>query len=133
MTWNLVGLAAFFTGYVITRFIMTAATKKLDDVVKLKLFDAFSNKNNYATILLFVLILLYFGAVELLPNFAFYITAFYLSIFALYLIFRFITNYQRFKTIEMPLEYLRSYQLSQVIFAIGFLIFVVCIIKTWGY
>ncbi len=133
MTWNLVGLAAFFTGYVITRFIMTEAAKKLDDVVKLKLFDAFSNKNNYATILLIVLILLYFGAVELLPNFVFYITAIYLSIFALYLIFRFITTYQKFKAIKMPLEYIRSYKLSQLIFAIGFIIFVFCSIKTWGY
>ncbi len=118
---NVVGIVIIFVAYAINRFVMTEATKKLDDADKLRLFDVFSKRNNYTTVLLLVLILLYFGAIQYLPHFTIQITGAYLIVFFLYLIIRFFSNYKKLKQMEMPAAYIKSFMISYSVFIIGFL------------
>ena len=131
MNLTLVGLIILFTAYAINRFVMTEATKKLDDSMKLKIFEVFSKRNNYSTIFLLALILLYFGAMQYLPHFIIQITIIYLVIFALYLIFRFVSNYRKLKSLEMPEGYIKSFITSYGIFTLGFLSLAFCVFWNW--
>lgn len=128
MNTSLVGLIILFTAYAINRFVMTEATKKLDDSDKLKIFDVFSKRNNYSTIFLLAIILLYFGALQYLPHLLNQITAIYLIIFVVYLIFRFASTYKKLKQIEMPAAYIKSFVISYSIFATGFLGMALCVL-----
>ena len=106
---NLIGLVILFAAYAINRFVMTEATKKLADSDKLKIFEVFSKRNNFSTILVLTLVLLYFGALQYLPHFIIPITAVYLTLYVVYLIFRFATNYRKLRQMEMPANYIKSF------------------------
>jgi hypothetical protein len=128
---NLAGPAFLFAAYVINRFIMTGATKKLADSEKLKIHDVFSKRNNYATIFTPAIILLFFGAAEFVPHLIIQITVVYLIIFVLYLVFRFVSNYKKLKQMEMPAAYIKSFIASYSIFAPGFSGMVFCVFRSW--
>jgi flagellar biogenesis protein FliO len=128
---NLIGLVILFSAYAVNRFIMTNATKNLTDSDKLKIFEVFSKRNNYSTVLVLAIVLLYFGALQYLPHFIIQITAIYLTIFAAYLIFRFISNYKKLKQLEMPANYIKSFIASYGIFTFGFLTMAFCVMWDW--
>lgn len=131
MNLTLIGIAILFSAYVVNRFIMTEATKKLSDSDKLKLFEVFSKRNKYTTIFLLLLILIFFGAIEYLPHFTFQIAIVYFIIFILYLTFRFASNYKKLKQIEMPDAYIKRFIISFSIFTTGFLGLAFCSLLSW--
>lgn len=131
MNINLIGMFAFFAAYAINRFVMTEAIKKLDDSDRLKIFEVFSKRNNYSTILVLAFVFLYFGALQYLPHFIVQLTITYLTLFCAYLIFRFVSNYKKLKQIIMPATYIRSFTISYSIFLLGFLILVICVLWDW--
>lgn len=131
MNWIFTGIIILFAAYTLNRFVMTGATKKLDDSMKLKIFEVFSKRNNYATIFLFAIVLLYFGAMQFLPRQIFLITVIYLIVYVLYLIFRFASNHKKLKQLEMPPEYIKSFLFSYGVFALGFLSFAFCVLQSW--
>jgi len=132
MDTNLIGLLIFFVAYAINRFVMTEATKKLDDSDKLKIFEAFSKSNNYWTIFTLTIVFLYFGAMQYLTHFIFQITIVYLVIFGSYLVFRFASNYKKLKQTEIPETYIKSFITSYSIFALGFLGLAFCVLLNWS-
>ena len=121
-----IGIIIFFVAYAINRFVMTEATKKLDDSMKLKIFEVFPRRNNYATIFLLAVILLFFGALQWLPLQIFLISIIYLIVFVSYLLFRFVSNYQKLKQLKMPSEYIKSFMISHGVFTLGLLGMAVC-------
>lgn len=123
----IIGIIILFAAYTLNRFVMTNATKKLDDSMKLRIFEVFSKKNNYATVFLLVLVGLYFGAIQFLPQQIFLVTIIYLIVFVTYLILRFIFNYKKLRQLEMPSEYIKSFMVSYGIFTVGFLGMIVCL------
>ncbi len=120
MNLSLIGLTILFAAYAVNRLVMTGATKKLSDADKLKIFDSFSRRNNFSTILVLILVLLYFGAIQNLPQFMMPITAIYLTIFVIYLLCRFTANYKKLKQMEMPATYIKSFITSYSVFILGF-------------
>ena len=131
MNTSLIGLIILFTAYAINRFVMTEATRKLDDSDKLKIFEVFSKRNNYSTIFSLAIVLLYFGAMQYLPHLIIQVTIIYLIIFVVYLIFRFASNYKKLKQIDMPETYIKSFITSYSIFASGFLRMALCVLWSW--
>lgn len=131
MNTTLIGLAILFIAYAINRFVMTGATKKLTDADKLKIFDVFSKRNNFSTVLVLILVFLYFGAVQYLPHFIIQITAVYLTVFGVYLIVRFASNYRKLKRMQMPANYIKSFTTSYSIFILGFLGMAFCVFWNW--
>ena len=129
---NLIGLVILFAAYAINRFVMTEATKKLADSDKLKIFEVFSKRNNFSTILVLTLVLLYFGALQYLPHFIIPITAVYLTLYVVYLIFRFATNYRKLRQMEMPANYIKSFITSYSIFILGFFGMAFCVFWNWN-
>ncbi len=121
-------MVIIFAAYAINRFVMTAATKKLSDQDKLRIFEVFSKRNNYTTGLVLTLVLIYFGAIQYLPHLIVLTTAIYLVVFAAYLLYRFASNYKKLKQMDMPAEYIRSFILSYSIFILGFLGMTLCIL-----
>jgi len=124
---NLIGLVFLFAAYAINRFIMTEATKKLSDSDKLRIFEVFSRKNNYATISVLILIVIYFASLQYFPHFVEHITVVYVSVFLAYLLFRFVTNYKKLKQMEMPSAYIKSFISSYSIFILGFIGMIFCL------
>ena len=131
MNWNLVGLTLIFVAYAVNRFVMTEATKKLDDSMKLKIFDAFSKRNNYSTVFLLAIVLLYFGALQYFQHFIIQITTIYLIVYVAYLFFRFASNYKKLQQMEMPPAYIKSFVTSYSIFILGVLGIAFCILWNW--
>lgn len=129
---NLIGLVILFAAYAINRFVMTEATNKLADSDKLKIFEVFSKRNNFSTILVLSLVLLYFGALQYLPHFIMPITVVYLTIYSAYLIFRFATNYRKLRQMEMPSSYISSFIKSYSIFILGFIGMAFCVFGGWN-
>ena len=97
---NLIGLVFVFAAYAINRWIMTEATKKLSDADKLRIFEAFSTKSNYATVLVLSLVILYVAALQYFPNFIVPVSIIYLSVFLACLMLRFVINYKKLKQLE---------------------------------
>lgn len=128
---NLIGLVILFAAYAINRFVMTEATKKLADSDKLKVFEVFSKRNNLTTVLVLTIVIIYFGAIQYLPQFITQITIVYLTLFITYLIFRFVSNYKKLKQIKMPETYIKSFITSYSIFILGFLGMAFCVFWNW--
>ena len=131
MNLSLVGLIIVFAAYAVNRFVMTEATKKLTDEEKLRVFDAFSKRNNITTVLVLALIVIYFGALQSFPHFIIQITAVYLIVYSSYLIFRFISNYKKLKQIQMPSSYIKSFFTSYSIFILGVGGMAFCVFWNW--
>ncbi len=129
---NLIGLIILFAAYAINRFVMTEATRKLNDSDKLKVFEVFSKRNNLTTILILTMIIIYFGAIQYLPQFITQITIVYLTLFITYMIFRFVSNYKKLKQMEIPERYIKSFVTSYGIFVLGFLGMAFCIFWSWN-
>ena len=128
---NLIGLVFVFAAYAINRWIMTEATKKLSDADKLRIFEAFSTKNNYATVLVLILVILYVAALQYFPNFIVPVSIIYLSVFFVYLVLRFVANYRKLKQLEMPVGYIKSFIASYSIFILGFVGMTICLVWSW--
>lgn len=127
----LIGLMFFFGAFIVNRFIMTNATKKLDDETKLKFFDVFPKRNNYSTIILFAIILLYFGAIQFLPQQITAVTGIYLAVFIVYLVASFILSYRKLKQIGTPTAYIKSFIIGYSIFLLGFLGLAISVMWSW--
>jgi hypothetical protein len=132
MNWTFIGIIILFVAYAVNRFVMTEATKKLDDSMKLKIFEVFSKRNNYTTIFLLAIVLLYFGAIQFFPHFVFSITVIYLIVFTACSVFRFVSNYKKLKQLEMPSEYIKSFIISYSIFGVGVLGLAFCVLWNWN-
>jgi Ca2+/Na+ antiporter len=133
MNWIFAGLIIFFAAYAVNQFVMTEATKKLDDSMKLKLFEVFSKRNNYATLFLLAIVLLFLGALQFMPQHIFLIIIIYVIVYAAYLIFRFASNYKKLKQLEVPPEYMKRFLISYGVFALGFLSLALCVVQSWFY
>ena len=131
MNLTLIGFAILLVAYAINRFVMTEATKKLADSDKLRIFDVFSRRNNFSTVLVLILVFLYFGALQYLPHFIIQITGVYLALFCAYLILRFASNYRKLKQMQMPSNYIKSFITSYCVFLLGFLGMSFCIFWNW--
>lgn len=131
MNLTLIGLIILFTAYAANRFIMTKATEKLADEEKLKIFDAFSKRNNITTVLILILIVIYFGAIMNLPHFIVQITAVYLFVYGTYLIFRFISNYKKLKQLQISSAYIKSFITSYSLFILGCVGMSFCVFWNW--
>lgn len=118
----LIGFAVFFAAFMGNRFIMTNAMKKLDDKTKLKFLDVFPRRNNYFTIILVAVILLYFGAIQFYPQHNIAITTSYLGIYIVYSIIKSILDYNRLKQIGTSVDYIKSYIFACFIFIVGILV-----------
>lgn len=118
----LIVYTVFFAAFLGNRFIMTNAMKKLDDKTKLKFIDVFPRRNNYFTIILVAVILLYFWAIQLYPQKNTVITIVYLSIYIIYSITKSILDYLRLKQIETPADYIKSYIFACSVFIFGILV-----------
>jgi len=126
-----IGVIILLAAYAFNRSIMKKATKDLDDDLKLKIFEAFSTRNNYATFFILGLAIVFFGALQFYPQFSFAISIIYLVLFAFYLIFRFTSNYKKLKQIEVPKHYMQSLVISYAAFIFGFLGFAGCFMLNW--
>lgn len=132
MSWALIGLAVFFAAYIANRFLITAAAKNLSDEHKLKLFNNFAKKNNYATIFILALVLVYFAALQFYVQWIFELTALYLAIYFFYIIFRFFSSYKKLKQLEMPADYMKNFVSGYAVFVVGVACFAFCILREWS-
>lgn len=98
---------------------MTNALKKLDDRTKLKFLDVFPRRNNYSTIILVAVILLYFGVLQSYPQYNFAVTVTYLGVYIAYSVIKSILDYSKLKQIGTPAEYIKSYILACIILIVG--------------
>lgn len=126
-----IGVVIFLAAYAANRFIMTNATNKLDDSLKLKFFEVFSKRNNYSTLFLLIVVIIYWGAIQIYPQHNFAITAAYLIVFIFYQFFKFTSNYQKLKQMDAPPQYINSFIISYGVFILGFLGFALCMIYGW--
>lgn len=131
MNSTFIGIIILFTAYAVNRFVMTEATKKLDDSMKLKIFEIFSRRNNYATIFVLTVIVLFFGALQFIPDKIILFSAIYSIVIVAYLLFRFVSNYQKLKQMEMPAGYIKSFLISYSVFLLGFV--GMGVIMFWGW
>lgn len=128
---NLIGLVFVFAAYVINRWLMTEAAKNLSDADKLRIFDAFSRKSNYATVLVLSSVILYVAALQYVPNLIVPVSIIYLSVFFLYLMLRFVMSYKKLKQLEMPVGYIKSFVASHSIFILGFVGMTLSLLWNW--
>lgn len=127
MSFIYIGIIILLVGYTANRFIMTEASKKLDAESKVKIFDEFSKRNNYASVFILILILFFFGGYYFFPQQAILINIIYLFVFGIYQIYRFVSNHKKLKELQMPPAYINSFKISYGVFALGVLGFVVSI------
>ena len=128
---NLIGLVFVFAAYAINRWIMSEAMKKLSDADKLRIFEAFSSKYYYATVIILSLVILYVAALQYFPNLIVPVSIIYLSVFFVYLMLRFVINYKKLKQLEMPAGYIKSFFASYGIFILGFVGMTICLVWSW--
>lgn len=132
MNGTFIGIIILFAAYAVNRFVMTEAAKKLDDSMKLKIFEVFSKRNNYATIFVLAVIVLYFGALQFIPDKIILFSAIYSIVIVAYLLFRFVSNYRKLKQMEMPAGYIKSFIISYSVFLLGFIGMGVSMFWGWG-
>lgn len=122
MNLSFIGFAIFFAAFISNRFIMTNAMKKLDDATKLKFIDVFPRRNNYSTIVLVTVVLLYFGAIQSYPQYNLAISLCYIGVYLTYSVIKSILDYVKLKQIGAPADYIKSFILACVIFVLGVVI-----------
>jgi uncharacterized membrane protein YjjP (DUF1212 family) len=117
-TW-LIGGIVFFAILMINRSIMTSALRKLDDETKLKFIDVFTKRNNYSSIMLVVLILLFVGGMQFFPQHKWILSVVYLVALISIMVARFLINYKKLNEINVTPEYFRSFFISTGFFILG--------------
>ena len=121
MNGTFIGIIILFAAFCVSRLMMTEAGKRLDDSMKLKLFGVFSRRNNYATIFVLTVIVIYFGAMQFMPDKIVLFSAIYSIVIVAYLLFRFASNYRKLKQLEMPAGYMKSFLFSYGVLFLGVL------------
>lgn len=111
-----------------SKMIASTATQKLDDEMKLKIFEGFSRRNNYFLIVILAVIFAYFVSMNFLPNYTSYFTVGYIVVLAAYFFVKVFLNFRKLKEIGAPTEYVRSIAYSWTAFIIGFGVIAVIVI-----
>ena len=118
---------------VASRMISSSATQKLNDEMKLKIFNGFSKRNNYLMVVILAVIFAFFISTKYLPEYNSILTLAYIGILAAYFIIKLFLNFRKLKEIGAPADYVRSIALSWAAFIIGFgVIAVIVVVQMTG-
>lgn len=116
-----------------SRMISSNATQKLDDEMKLKIFNGFSKRNNYFMIVIILVAFVFFVSSQYLPQYTSYLTVGYAGVLAVYFIVKLIFNFRKLKEIGAPSDYVRNIAISWAVFIIGFaVIAIIGIVRITG-
>ena len=109
---TILGIAVFLAGYVLSQKLALRARARLDDTTKLKVIDAFSKRNVNYSIVVFVLVIAYFGSLYAFPEHNKFLLIAYVAAFLVYIFAKLILNVKKLREISAPPEYIKSVIMS---------------------
>ncbi len=118
-TSEIIIIFVLLVSYAASRMISSNATQKLDDEMKLRIFDGFSKRNSYSMIVIILVVFAFFVLSRYLPEYSSYITLAYAVVLAVYFMIKLFFNFRKLKEIGAPADYVRKIVLSWTVFMIG--------------
>jgi hypothetical protein len=108
----LIGFVVFVIGIFISRVIMTRSLDLLDDEEKLRILKAFSTRSLFRTSILLVLLVAFVAVLYFYSELSVFEITVFLLLFALYVSYTSIANYQELVRLSLPQKYLKRYLTS---------------------
>ncbi len=110
----MIGLAALFAGVISSRFVLEAALARLTADKKAQLIDGFATQRKFGVIALV-------GIVIALMQWPYAMA----GVLAVYVIGSQVWSYRRLRTLDMPVEYLKSFAVAASLSIAGVLVYAV--------
>jgi len=115
----LIAIVVFLASVVLSQKIAVNAGSRLDNEMKLKLMEVFPKRNVIYTVIVFGMMIAFFGAVYIFPQFVKLITLMYGITFTIYLFAKWYLNIRKLREISAPEFYIRSVMISFAVFICG--------------
>jgi hypothetical protein len=113
------GVIALLVSLVASRIINERGYRKLTSEQKLRLMDGFSNARAYSMIPVFVLVVAYFLLVSQTNLDRQYLNLGYFALLIAYVVGRTILSQRKISQLDLPVEYSRSFTISQFLSILG--------------
>ncbi len=116
------GLIAFLVGIIASRFLAEKGYATLTGDEKTRLMDGFSQHRKYSLIPLAVIVILYMGAMQVVPHSHRELTWALLAGTVLYLVATTVWMQRRLRALDLPPAYVRTFLLARAISFVGVLV-----------
>ena len=127
-----IGLLAWVFALLINRLLAERALRELTSEQKASLLDSFSSFRTYGKIAVAVLLIVFIGAIQILPALRLEFLWIFLAVVFLSQIARLTWSYLRMRKLDVPKSYVNSFVLRCIIYFSGVTIFIFMMIKRFA-